>query len=362
MKLLFLILVFLLNIQFSHSQNPTNGVFKDYYESGALKTEGQFKYGKRIGQWKSFHNNGQISRLYSYNEGKRNKTYRSYYKDGTLKSKTEKVDGEYLGTGYYENGALKYTRELETGYYKDYFESGAIKTEANYFEYDLVGQWKRYYLNGQLEWLVTYKKGYREGLYKQYYESGDIKLEGSNTKDKVDGEEKRYLENNILHWVGAYKKGLLNGKWTKFNNDSTISTVLKYKKGIVSKSDSNVALTPTKVAEGVTDIIPIYPGCENALTNKTRRNCMSKSISTFIFKNFNTDLSKGLSSGKKRIVVDFKLDKKGIVEVVRVTGPNHALKLEAYEIIKRLPKIKPAIQNGKPVIFPFSIPIVFQVK
>ena len=362
MKLIFTIILFLFSIQLSFAQDQPDGPFIDYYDTGELKVEGQYKNDKRVGAWKSYHKNGQISRLYSYNKGKRNKEYISYYNNGTLKNITEKIDDEYISTGYYKSGDLKYKRQVETGYYKGYFESGVIKLEANYLEHDLVGEWKRFYENGQLEWFVTYKDGYRHGLYKQYYENGDLKTEGNNSKDKVHGEEKRFLENNVLEWTGNYNKGLLSGSWTKYSAIGDKSEKVKFKKGIASKSQFVDVLTLTKVAEGITEFIPIYPGCENALTNKTRKACMNRNIKMFIVKTFNKDIANGLSSGKKRIIIKFKLDKKGDIEIVKVTGPSAPLKLEAYRVVKMLPKIKPAIQRGKPVIFPFSLPIVFQVQ
>jgi len=362
MKSIFTILLVLFSFHLSFSQNYPDGPFKDYYDSGELKVEGQYKNKKRVGAWKSYYKNGQISKLYSYKNGKRNKINTSYYKDGIVKSKTEKIGDEYIGTGFYKSGKLKYKRQVETGYYNGYFESGAIKTEANYLEFDLIDEWKRFYENGQLAWLVTYKDGYRHGAYKHYYQNGDIKLEGSNSKDKVDGEEKRFLINNVLEWEGNYSKGLMNKTWTKFNTNGDEIEKIKYKKGVASNSLYTDLLIPTKVAEGVTDIIPIYPGCEDSLTNKTRKACMNRNVNSFIVKNFNKNIAKNLTSGKKRIIVNFKADKNGNIEIVKVVAPSVNLQIEAYRVIKLLPKLTPALQNGKFKIFPFSIPIVFQVQ
>lgn len=361
MKLIVTIIFFLFSINLSFAQDQPDGTFKDYYDSGELKVVGQYKSGKRIGAWKSFHKNGLVSSLYSYKKGKRNKDYTSYYKDGTLRSKTEKIDDEYIRTGYYESGKLKHKRQVETGYYKGYFESGAIKLEADYLKFDLVGDWKRYYENGQLEWVVAYKEGYRHGPYKYYSENGDLKLEGDNAKDKIHGEEKRFLPNNVIEWIGNYNKGLMTNTWTKYNLGGDKLEKVKFKNGEVSQLKFANILTPTKMAEGVMEHFPIYPGCEDVLTNKKRKVCMNRNVSIFINKNFNTDIAINLTKGKKRIKINFKVDKKGGVDVVKVTAPSAALKLEAYRVIMLLPKIKPGMQRGKPVIVPFNIPVVFQV-
>ena len=364
MKPFFTILLFLFSIQLSLGQDQLDGPYIDYYDSGELKVEGQYKNKKRVGDWKSYHKNGQVSSLYSYKKGKRSKIFTSYYKDGTQKNKTEKIDDEYISTGYYENGKLKYKRQVETGYYIGYFQSGALKLEANYFEWELISEWKRYYENGQLEWLVTYKDGYRDGLYKHYYKNGDLKIEGSNSRDRLDGEEKRYLLGNILEWKGNYAKGVLSKTWTKYNTNGKKIAKVKFKEGVASKPEFSDTLMPTKVAEGVFERMPVFPGCEDVLGNRAQKKCANRIVAELIVSNFDKDMiaNLGLSPGRKRIFVIFKIDKTGHVKDVKARGPHSKLEAEARRIIKMLPVVKPGTQRGKPVTMPYSIPIVFQLK
>ncbi|WP_282031730.1 energy transducer TonB [Winogradskyella eximia] len=364
MKYLFTIILLLLSFQLTLAQNTekADGPFKKYYDSGELHLEGEYQSKKPVGTWKSYHKNGQVLSIYSYKNGKRSKEFISYYEDGSLESKIEKEEDTYIKRSYYNSGKLKTLSEVGNGYYKEYLENGKLLIESSYRDYELFGQWKRYYENGQLEWMVVYKYGYRDGLYKHYYQNGDLKLEGNLSKDKVDGEEKRYLTNRVLEWSGNYNKGLLNGNWTKFDEVGTEIEKVKFKKGVATKSDSPNILIPSKIPEGITETLPIFPGCEDSLTNKTRSVCMNTNMNKFISKNFNTNLSKGLAPGKKRMKVDFKIEKNGKIEVVKVNGPSIKLQLEAYRVMNILPKFKPAIQNGKAVCFPGSIPITFVVQ
>ena len=166
MKQFLSILLILISFQLSFSQDKPDGPYKEYYDSGELKVEGHYKNNKRNGELKRYYKNGQVSSEFSYNKGKINKERKSYYKDGIISNKTEKVGNDYINYGYYESGELRYERKEQTGYYKSYYESGAIKIEADYLNYDLIGPWKKYYENGELEWLVNYKDGYRQGVYK----------------------------------------------------------------------------------------------------------------------------------------------------------------------------------------------------
>ena len=363
MKYLIVIILYLFSFQFTMAQDMPDGPYQDYYDSGELKEEGQYKNNKRIGGWKMYYKNGQVSKVFSYNDGKYNDASITYYDNGIVSNKTELEDGVYVTIAYYKSGNLDYKRQNESGYFKSYYESGAKEIEANYFEFDLVGEWKKYHENGKLEWLVTYKEGYRNGLYKKYDEYGNLKLEGTNLKDKVDGEEKRYLPGHILEWTGKYSKGLLNSTWVKFDATGKKIEKVKFKDGIASKSKFKDILKPTKVADGVIERVPVYPGCEEMLTNKTRRACMNTNINQLIGKNFNTYLATDLNLlGRQRIVLNFKIDKAGKVIEAKARAPHPGLAAEAVRVIKLLPIVEPAYQRDKPVIIPFSIPIVFQIQ
>lgn len=111
----------------------------------------------------------------------------------------------------------------------------------------------------------------------------------------------------------------------------------------------------------VIEEIPVYPGCENS-TNKKK--CFIEKITKHVSKNFNIDLAKslGLSSGKKRISVQFKIDTNGNVTNIRSRAPHPKLQEEAARIIKLLPKMEAGKQRGKAVNVRYNLPIVFEVK
>ncbi|WP_407556069.1 energy transducer TonB [Winogradskyella sp. 4-2091] len=362
MKYLITLTVFLFTFQFTIAQIQPDGPYKEFYDSGELKKEGQYKNKKRVGKWKQYHKNGQVSRIYSYTNGKFDKEEMSYYENGVLSHKIELEDGVYVNFRYFKSGNLDYKRQFETGYFKSFYESGAKEIVATYLKFDLVGEWKKYYESGQLEWVVTYKDGYRHGSYKNYYENGDLKLEGSMAKEKLHGKEKRYLEGNILEWEGSYADGRLANTWIKYNAKGKKVEKIKFKDGIASKAEFNGILSPSKVEDGVIERVPVYPGCEDMLTNKTRKGCMNKNVNQLIGKNFNTELATKLNLiGRQRIVLNFKIDKTGNVIEAKAKAPHPGLAEEAIRVIKLLPKMSPGFQRDKPVIMPFSIPIVFQV-
>lgn len=112
----------------------------------------------------------------------------------------------------------------------------------------------------------------------------------------------------------------------------------------------------------VIENVPVFPGCEKG-TNNEKRACMSKKISQFVNKKFNTDLASDLGlSGRQRINVIFKIDKTGAVTGIRARAPHPGLEKEAKRVIGLLPKMQPGKQRGKSVTVPYSLPILFQVQ
>ena len=337
MKTLIYIFLVVFFSQLSFAQK--DGTYKKYHDNGQLKTLGQYKNKKRIGKWKSFYETGELSSIYSYTNGELNKISKSFYKDSSLKSETKKIDDHFINSGYYKSGKLLYERVLKNGYYKEYLENGALKIESNYLDNQLSGIWKRFFSTGELEWEVSYKDGYKDGYYKQFYKNGQLRLEGIEKKNKKNGEEIIYDE-----------KGNSVG-------------LKKFKKGALVSNKSVNKLAEVIVPDGHFEQVPIFPGCENELSNRTQKKCMSSGISKIIFTNFNTDLAADLNLiGRLKIYLTFKINKEGNITNINAKAPHLALKMEAIRIAKLLPKIKPGKVRGKTVEVPYSLPIIFQVQ
>ncbi len=113
----------------------------------------------------------------------------------------------------------------------------------------------------------------------------------------------------------------------------------------------------------VIENVAVFPGCERKKNNNDRKKCMSEKISKFINKKFNTDLAADLGlTGRQKIFVGFKVDKKGNIVDVNARAPHPELKKEMIRVIKTLPKMQPGKQRGKAVTMPFSIPVIFAVQ
>jgi protein TonB len=108
--------------------------------------------------------------------------------------------------------------------------------------------------------------------------------------------------------------------------------------------------------------VPIYPGCKG--TNAQKKKCLQEKIQKLVSKNFNTGLANdlGLSPGRKKVYVQFKIDKKGDIVDIRARGPHKRLEKEAVRVVGKIPKMTPGKQRNRPVGVKYTLPITLVVE
>lgn len=106
---------------------------------------------------------------------------------------------------------------------------------------------------------------------------------------------------------------------------------------------------------------PIYPGCKG--TKAEQRKCLQDKINKHVLKNFNCELAQelGLTPGKKKVYVQFRIDKTGDIVNIRARGPHSRLEKEAVRVVDMLPTMVPGKQRTKPVGVSYTLPITFVV-
>ena len=111
----------------------------------------------------------------------------------------------------------------------------------------------------------------------------------------------------------------------------------------------------------VIEDVPVYPGCEGQPKSKLR-DCFQRKIQEHIRDNFRyPEIAQELGI-QGRVSVMFVIQKDGSIGGIRTRGPDKNLEKEAMRIIKKLPKMTPGKQRGRPVRVPFSIPINFKLQ
>jgi protein TonB len=108
--------------------------------------------------------------------------------------------------------------------------------------------------------------------------------------------------------------------------------------------------------------VPVFPGCKG---NKAAlKKCFSKKVQKHFSRKFDADLPNelGLSPGRKRVFISFKIDKQGNIVNIQARAPHPKIKSEVVSVMNKLPKMKPGRQRGKPVGVKYSIPFTLVVE
>ncbi|WP_299671047.1 hypothetical protein [uncultured Polaribacter sp.] len=108
---------------------------------------------------------------------------------------------------------------------------------------------------------------------------------------------------------------------------------------------------------------PIFPGCENSINIKELKNCFSKGVQMHFSRKFDASLPNrlGLSKGKKRVFIGFKIDRNGDINDVKVRAPHPAITAEVKRVMYELPKIIAGKQTGINVGINYNIPFTLMV-
>jgi len=111
------------------------------------------------------------------------------------------------------------------------------------------------------------------------------------------------------------------------------------------------------------DEVPVYPGCEKA-KYKDKKACFENKLRKFVGRKFNTSLAPqlGLTSGGKRIFIEFIITKTGEITITNARAPHKKLKEEGMRVVKKLPKMIPGKKAGKNVNMKYMLPINFEVQ
>ncbi len=103
------------------------------------------------------------------------------------------------------------------------------------------------------------------------------------------------------------------------------------------------------IFEGKPDQQPEFPGGEIAMMK-------------FIKENLDYPPSAARKGIQGRVILTFILEKDGKFSTIKVLrSPDDALSREAIRVIKKMPKWKPAIHEGKPVRVKFAMPVTFRL-
>lgn len=163
--------------------NVYNGIKERYKNNGKLDSKEIYYYGKKVGNWESYHPNGNLSMI-------------SEYKNNLQTGKSMAYD---------ENG----NKIFEVTYEIIKMDSTdvSVKTGKEY-------RWQKNILVSE----TNYINGKENGIRKSYYPSGNIASLQAIVDDLLQGESIEYYENGKIKSVRNYSSFITAGKEKKVNS------------------------------------------------------------------------------------------------------------------------------------------------
>ena len=106
---------------------------------------------------------------------------------------------------------------------------------------------------------------------------------------------------------------------------------------------------------------PPYYVQTDTLTGETKEIPMKNFLDQWVMKNIRYPQEAVEKKIQGKVIVQLRIDKKGILSIKEIRGRNPLLEEEACRIFDGFPQPFPALQRGKPVNILYNYPIVFRI-
>jgi len=185
------------------------GLWKEYYETGELRSEGKYENGVKVGEWKYYYRNGKLDQKGKYVKGKPEGEWKWFHENGN--PWREEV----------------YSKGKEDGPAVEYNDTGLVVAKGEYIEGEKEGLWIYHYGDHREE--GSYKDGLQDGVWKGWYNNGKLSFEGKFVNGLEDGKHTWYYENGKVREEGKYILGSREGVWKKYDSDGVEVVEITYR-------------------------------------------------------------------------------------------------------------------------------------
>lgn len=216
-----------------------NGVKRESYPNGSIKSECTLKNGKPEGVMKQYYPNGKLSITTTYLAGVKNGPETEYESDGALKAERSYQSGIINGeVKLYAKGKLSsigtYANGKKDGIFVDYAPDGGILVKYNMKSDSLHGRYTQNVYDGAaIRYTIT--GDYDNGLRNGYWETASV----------TNGEK-------VVFGYCSYLLGVKDGKFREQQGDSLM--VGSYKAGRLEGRLDVYSFDPADMAAGAPDV------------------------------------------------------------------------------------------------------------
>lgn len=153
-------------------------------------------------------------------------------------------------------------------------------------------------------------------------------------------------ESDLITKINAVQEQVMaQGNMTEVEEQALLSlcSIVSHNDGLATYTTDN-----SMILKDV-EITPVYNGCEELSIEETRE-CFKNKVSTFIKREFNLSTSKDLNlSESKQVEAFFIINEKGNLTGMKVRDSEVTVQAEILRVLRKMPVMKPASNNGKRV-------------
>lgn len=153
-------------------------------------------------------------------------------------------------------------------------------------------------------------------------------------------------ESDLITKINAVQEQVMaQGNMTEVEEQALLSlcSIVSHNDGLATYTTDN-----SMILKDV-EITPVYNGCEELSIEETRE-CFKNKVSTFIKREFNLSTSKDLNlSESKQVEAFFIINEKGNLTGMKVRDSEVTVQAEILRVLRKMPVMKAASNNGKSV-------------
>lgn len=153
-------------------------------------------------------------------------------------------------------------------------------------------------------------------------------------------------ESELIIKINAVQEQIMaQGNLTKEEEQAMLSicSIVPQNDGLATYTTDNSILLKD------VEIPPVYNGCENLSKEETRR-CFKDKVTAFIKREFDLNVLKELNLSKPKTVdTFFIITENGNLTGMKVRNAEVTIQAEILRVLRKMPVMNPAIDNGKSV-------------
>ncbi len=215
-------------------EEKKQGIWKEFYENGKVKWEGDFKHGVLDGIVREYNKKGGLKTMNMFVDGALNEDAKEV--EFFELSKEIRPNGSYLIGGYAD--------EMKQGIFREY---DSIDVLINSYQYrnnikiaegilDSTGlehgEWKYLYTDGSIKAIGKFNHGKREDLWVYYFKGGEIEQKGLYINGLPHGEWKWWYTNKQLRRKELFRHGKEDGESIEYDTIGNLITKGEFIDGI----------------------------------------------------------------------------------------------------------------------------------